>query len=177
MSKELKSFMSSKKFLWTFLTGACVFLIVVLIVNAIRGMDVSYVGFVIFIVGALLSLIPQFKSKKFYAELTQNSQLPEIEEDFKNAACVRNDTLRLGKKWIFIKGQENILAYNEIQQIYQYVHKTNLVEDERKLIYVNASGKKKTLCKLEVRGKSNDELVSIINYILSKNPNIKIGYH
>lgn len=176
MNKEMKDFMSSRKFWWIILTAVLVLMALLIIVNAIRGLDVSYIALAVFLLGALLSLIPQLKSKRFYNDLQNNPQLPLIQEDFRNAVPVRNGTLRLGRTWIFIKNKETLLTYAELSQIYQYIHKTNFVEDERKLIYVDKSGKKKTLCKLDVRGKSNDEMAKIVNFILAKNPYIKIGY-
>ena len=42
--------------------------------------------------------------------------------------------------------------------------------------YVDAKGKTRKMCKLDLRGKSDIELTTIIALLLKKNPDIKVGY-
>ena len=78
--------------------------------------------------------------------------------------------------WIFIKGSGKLLEYSEIVQIYQYIHKTNFIEDERALKYRDSKGKERRLCRLELGDKSKDEMLQMIDIICRKNPTVKIGY-
>lgn len=176
MHKELKKYLSAYKFWWTVLTVFIALLIVVFIVCAIAGNDVEYAGLVVFVVALGLSLIPQYKSKKFYEKLEQDSQYWRIVEDFEKSLPMRKKTVRFGEQWIFRKGKEGFLKYEDITQVYQYIHKQNFVENERKLKYVDKAGKERTLCNLELRGKSDEEVKQMILLILNKNPDVKIGY-
>lgn len=176
MRMDLKKYMSANKFWWKVLTGLFELALVVFIISAIAGNDVKPVGLVVFLVGLGLSLIPQYKSKRFYAELEASGKLPQIEADLKGAVAMRRNTVRFGNYWIFTKGKERLLRYQDIAQIFQYVHRTNFVENERLLKYVDKKGKQGVLCKLELRGRSDDEVLKMISMILSKNPGVKVGY-
>ena len=176
MNKQLKKYMSANKFWWTVLTVVMIALCVVFVISAIAGNDVKYYGLVVFLVILGLSLIPQYKSKKFYEKLEKHGDLPQVVADFEGAVAMRKNTVRFGEHWVFMKGKEKLLAYEDIRQVYQYIHKSNFIENERALKYVNSKGKAKVLCKLELRGKSDEELAKMVAIILSKNPELKVGY-
>lgn len=176
MNKELKKFMSAYKFGWKILTFVMIALIIAFVVSAIAGNKVNYVGLLIFVLILLLSLIPQYCSKKFHENLANDILINRIETDFQNAIPMRKDHVRFGDEWVFIKGKELLLKYEDIHQVYQYIHRTNFIENERALKYVNSKGKHRVLCKLALRGKSDEELKQMISIIYSKNPNVKIGY-
>ena len=78
---------------------------------------------------------------------------------------------------MFGKGMGTIIKYKDISNIYQYVHKTNLVEDKREIRVEKVSGEEIKLCKIYLNGKSDDELIILMNYILEKNPNVQIVYN
>ena len=109
--------------------------------------------------------------------LEKNETLSEVFGEFKNSQSILNDALRLGPEYMFGKGMGTIIKYKDISNIYQYVHKTNLVEDKREIRVEKVSGEEIKLCKIYLNGKSDDELIILMNYILEKNPNVQIGYN
>ncbi|MBQ9762487.1 MAG: hypothetical protein IJV82_05345 [Oscillospiraceae bacterium] len=175
MKPEFKKYLSGHRFWWRVLTVFMAVLCVVFVICAIAGRDVQYTGLVCFagILGA--SLIPQFLFAKYLKKLESDSRFPQIQEDFARSFPMFNDTLRFGNTWIFRKGKK-ILTYADIRQVYQHIQKTNFIESERRLVYVNRNGKIDTLCNLQLRGKSDEELMKAIALIHSKNPGVKIGY-
>ncbi len=176
MNEKMKKFMSAYKFWWLVLTIFMAALSVIFVISAMAGNDVEYVGLIVLLVILGLSLLPWYKSKKFYADIETSGSLPKIEADFDGAVPVLKNKVRLGNSWIFVKGKERLLGYEDITQVYQYIHRTNFIENERALKYVDKKGKHRVLCKLELRGKSDEEVHKIVLFILSKNPNVKIGY-
>lgn len=106
-----------------------------------------------------------------------DEKLPEVLEEFENSQSVLNNALSVGTEYMFGKGMGTIIKYKDISNIYQYVHKTNLVEDKREIRVVKVNGEEIKLCKLSLKGKSDNELKALMIFILEKNPKIKIGYN
>lgn len=150
------------------------------VISFINGNNINYVGVVILfaVLLALLfaTLIPTWQHKKFLEKLKTDGIEGEVEADFAAAESALNGKLRLGAKYIYRKNRYKLVTYDEIAQVYQYIHKTNFAEDKRELRYKNTDGKTRTLCKLELRGKSDDDVKNILSAILKKNPTVKIGY-
>lgn len=118
-----------------------------------------------------------FQERKSLAAIIKNSDNQELlVNDFEQSQEVLNGQLRLGMKYIFGKHSNRLLKYEDISQAYIYVHKTNGIENERKLRVIDSHQQTIDLCKLKARGKNMDELESVINYLLTRNPEIKIGY-
>ncbi len=110
-------------------------------------------------------------------EFEKQGTLHVILHDFETAGTAFKDSLRLGQNYLFGKETGNIFTYNDIVQMYQYIHKTNLIEDTRILKVKTSAGKTLDLCKLPLRGKGDDELSQVFAYVKGKNENIYIGYH
>ena len=177
MSKDFKKYMTMYGPLWFSITLVVSILLVASIIFMIIYNDIgNFIPQLIMFVIALISLIPLVRSKRFFDRIEQDLCLPNIETEFINAISMRKDSVRFGENYIFIKHSGKLLKYSEITQVYQYIHKTNFVEDERALKYVNVKGKHCKMCKLELREKSNEELQEMLCIIMSKNPYIKIGY-
>ena len=176
MSKEFKKYATSYGVGWITLTVLMSIMIVVFFISWAMGNDVKFGGLVVFIVLLLCSLIPLLVSSRFFKKLETDASVEQIEADFQKAVPMRKDTIRFGEKWIYLKRKSKLLSYGDITRVYQYIHRTNGFEDERALKYVNTAGKHRRLCKLELRNKSEQELVQIITLILSKNPDVKVGY-
>ena len=168
MNKRLKKYLSYKNYK----------AIVVASPAAVVGVFcMMHEGYIMGIISLLLSgfiFMLLFRTSKFVKELESDTNLPQITVDFERAYPMRNDTVRFGNTWIFPKGQEKVVAYSEISEVY-----LNIVADSRELfrtlMYVDTEGKKSVLCGLELNGKSNAEMDTIMNLIRSKNPMVK-GY-
>ena len=176
MNAEFKKYMTAYRIGWKILTGVMLGLFVLGIVQLIRGAIDDAVGLCVAIVGFTVSMIPLIYSKLFFDKIQKGQAVQYLMEDFQTAIPMRKNSIRLGNKWIFQRGKCKYVNYMEIRQVYQYIKKVNFVENERSLMWLDSKGTARTLCPLEIGGKSDDEMRQIILMILAKNPNIKIGY-
>ncbi len=176
MQPAFKKYMNSYRVPWKILTVIMAALTVVFIVSAIAGNDVKWVGLPVFVGIMLLSMIPLWRSSRFFKSLEEQGIAAAVEADFAKAQPMRKGRILFGNNWIYKKGTARVITYSEIVQVYQFVQKTNFIESERMLKYVDTKGKTRTLCDLELRGRSDEELKQIIGMIYIKNPGIKVGY-
>ena len=125
----------------------------------------------------VLSLRSLLDYPQYIQALEQNGQMQWILQDYSQAQRMLNNDLRFGRYYLYAKGQGNVIAYNDIVRVYQYIHRTNFVEDRRELKYVNKNGAELTLCKLKLRGKSDADLRMVIGMLYQRNPALQVGYH
>ena len=176
MEYTIKKYMDGYRWGYWILTAICAGLFVLLLGFLLFSEGAKPIGLFIFGVLTVLTLIPQWKSKKFYKELEVKTSLLQLQNDFDKSIPFCDGKLRLGDQWIFCKGQQQVVAYGEIARVFEYVHKSNFVENERRLMYRSSKGKDISLCKLALRGKSDAEVTRVLSLLLQKNPNIQIGY-
>lgn len=150
---------------------------VIEIANGEFEFELAYLILLLFPLAVVFLIWGGLDEKKHLDEICNNPNTQGwIVNDFEKSQEVLNGKLRLGMVYIFGKHSNTILRYEDLRQAYIYVHKTNGVEDERKLRVVDIHEKTIDLCKLKARGKNMEELESVIKYFLYRNPNIKIGY-
>lgn len=132
---------------------------------------------VVFVIVTAICIFVQWKVIKKVNEIEQRGELPLVLHDFEVAGTAFKDSLKLGQMYMFGKENGGIFAYNDVIQIYQYIHKTNGLEDSRMIKVKTSDGKIHYLCRLPLRGKGDDELRQVFAYIKSKNEKIYLGYH
>ncbi len=176
MSKEFKKYMTRYHIGWMILSAL------------LGGLLLTFVGFLIFSEGAklrgllvfggllLLSLIPLWRSKRFFEQLAEDAMAYRIQEDFEKAESMNKDRVRFGEKWIFPKHKSKIVAYEDLKQVFVFVHIVNWVEKSRSLEYIDEKGKEQTLCALELKQKSSAEVQRMLRKIKSHNPKVKFEY-
>lgn len=108
--------------------------------------------------------------------LQASGELSAVLEDFSASKQMVQDKIRIGNKYLFGKGQGQVVRYRDIQQLYQYVFKQNGAEGSRQLRYIGTDGKMHTLCELLPGDKSKDDVVQIMTIVKSKNPAVQLGY-
>lgn len=142
------------------------------LVPVLMGLFVAVMGGVVIwsAISGMRELNNQFR------ELESSGQLDRIVEEFNRAEVLVKDKIRLGQNYIFGKGSNRLMRYEEIQQVYQYVKKRNFVETVRTLKCVDRQGKTRDLCQLQLKGKSDEEVKRIVAAIWQRNPGVKIGY-
>lgn len=183
--KELKKFIrpSSGIFVMGGILSAIALLILISSISYDEDdkMYMVVLGAVMLLIGAILifsGIHSLNKVTKKLAEIDSNGGTQFLINDFKSGGKAFKDALILGQTFLIGKHTGTIITYNDILQIYQYVHKTNFVEDTRILKVVLAQNRKTVdLCPLPLRGKADNEAAQVINYILSRNPNVKVGYN
>lgn len=116
---------------------------------------------------------------KTFRDLTECGLMNLIVNDFNTAKITSADKGRLGNNYVFIKKDSTFFTYDKIVQVFEYVHRTNFVVDERAVTirYIDKDEKIKEV-KIPVGKpiKNKDEPKEIMLFILAKNPNIKVGY-
>ena len=125
----------------------------------------------------ILALCSMLDYPRYFQSLESNGQMKWLLQDYAHATPCLNGNLRFGYSCLYAKGQGKLIPYTDIVRVYQYIHKTNFVEDRRELKYINREGKELSLCKLKVRGKSDADVRMIIGMLYQKNPGIQVGYH
>lgn len=113
--------------------------------------------------------------KRIIRRLEEEGELSNVIMDFQEGEKLFGDAVRVGNKYIIGKGTKDIVAYKDIKQIYQYIHKTNYFEDYRSLRVCTDDGTK-DICQLPRNGAGEQTVRQLIMYICTKNPNIKVGY-
>jgi len=113
--------------------------------------------------------------KRIIRRLEEEGELSNVIMDFQKGEKLFGDAVRVGNKYIIGKGTKDIVAYKDIKQIYQYIHKTNYFEDYRSLRVCTDDGTK-DICQLPRNGAGEQTVRQLIMYICAKNPNIKVGY-
>ena len=177
MSKEFKDYISSTgNIIWIVLAALTLFASIKMFISSSDGDSSAAMPAMVFLILGVVLMIAPVKSYLDLKKLQDDVNIRLIDEDFHRAQPYRDDLVRFGDRWIFTKRSNRVVGYNEIVQIYQYVHSTNGVEDHRMIQYKDVRGKTGTLCKLKLRGASDGEMKNIVAFIYSKNPNIKIGY-
>lgn len=134
------------------------------------------VGIILFII---LFIYIQYKAstlKKLIDDIEARGELLILLNDFETSGRAFNDSLRVGRSYLIGKGKGTIICYHDIVRIYQYIHKTNSVEDSRALRVQTVENKTIDLCKLPLRGAADDEVMHFFSYIKNMNNNIKLGY-
>ena len=129
------------------------------------------IGFVI------ASIMEKSRYDKRLNEMKKSGELSVLMSDFRGGSKAFKDRLILGENYLIGRDTGVFLRYDKIAQIYQTIHRTNFIEDGRTITVVTTEGKYKDLCNLQIWGKSNDELDQVFEYIVSRNPSVKVGYN
>lgn len=177
--KEFKSYMSINRVAMLFFSILIPAVYAVILIAEFDDMDtttllLSLICVIMFEAAPLLILI---SSIRFFKKLEKDSSFASLVEEFHRAVPMQNDQARFGETHIFTKKSLSIVKYSDITRVYQYIHKTNFVEDQRALKCTDVNKKEIVLCKLKLKDKSDAELQKMVAFILQKNPKIKIGYH
>lgn len=113
--------------------------------------------------------------KRIIRKFEEKGELGKVLIDFNKGEKLFGDTVSIGNEYIIGKGTNCIVAYDDIEQIYQYIHKTNNYEDFRTLRVCTSSGTE-DVCQLPKNGVEEQTVLKLIAYICYKNPDIKVGY-
>ncbi len=136
---------------------------------------VFFTLFALFILELSITELKRFK--KLLTDIVENGGLPFLLNDFQNGGKAFKDKLILGQNFLIGKNTGVVIAYSDIGRIYQQIRKTNGVEDSRTLKVLHLkTNRYYDLCKVPRRGKAEDEVQQVVEYIVSMNPNIRVGY-
>ena len=179
--KDLKRYLSPKwtAYLGTILIG--LLLLLMLLGPGLRGEDLPVGGLVLLaIIGLLFSVKPLFTLSQIGRIIQREKDVNRLDRmlnDYQNSLPLCGDKVKTGQEYIFGKNVGSIVRYDEITKVYQYIHKTNFAEDKRQLKADIRGGGTKVVCNLKLKGKDDEELKKLLAVILSKNPEVKVGYH
>ena len=89
-------------------------------------------------------------------------QLDALCEDFEGAQPIADGYARLGERWFFGKGGQNVVPYEDIRQVKLHERYAGLQRNQRELRYVDARGKEHPLCGLPLFGKKGEAIAQEI---------------
>lgn len=105
-------------------------------------------------------------------EAESSGEMQTVLADFSRSRSMVHNNIRLGEKYIFGKGKGYPVSYSEINKVYQSIIRRGFFESERRLNVVVNGGGTRTLCNLKLRGKSDKDMLEIVDYIRQQNPNV-----
>ena len=119
-----------------------------------------------------------YKSVKFRIQLRNwesTGEMYHIIRDFERARPMYDGRIMMGTKYAFGKNCSVAIAYADIERVYEYVHSTNVIRDQRILRVRMINRHTHDLCHLKVYRKKPEEEMAIIQTILEHNPSVKVG--
>lgn len=136
--------------------------------------------------GTIMLIKGLYEEKKYNRRLVNGPESDAIVKDFDTSVSFFNDTLRLGKKYVFGRGCGRTIRYSEIAEVYQTIrtyHKGRHKGKERNRtltceLIKDAESKGQneyTIGKLKHLGESCDELASVFAMMTSANSQISIS--
>ena len=141
----------------------------------VLAMLAGLVGF-FSLLSSLSGIVSRYAIYKQIKILRKSNELSTVLFSFQSAQPMYNDNIRLSNEFIFGKGLSFIVPYHDIERIYIYEHSTEFIKDQRylkaKLIY----GQHIELCTLKLYKNTKEDETAVINAILKRSPNIKVGY-
>lgn len=138
------------------------------------GMVIVLIFFNAFLL-SIHGIIKRIKLRKQLRELEQTGEMVKVLNDYEHARSMYDGKLRLGNFYAFGKGCNALVKYADIDRVFEYVHYTNSIRDQRMLKVRMKGGKEFELCHLKVFKKRFDEEAQIIRIILERNPEVQIG--
>ena len=174
--KEFTEFLKPRGVFTKIILGGIMLLFAFLMIQPNITIGVFLMFLIIGILLILFAVRSLMNHNQYIQSLEKSGQLHRVLQDFAQAGCLVDGKLRFGQYCLYAKGHGKLLPYSDIARVYQYVHKTNGVEDMRELKYVNREGKERSLCRLKIRGKSDADVHMAVTMLYRKNPNIQIGY-
>lgn len=112
---------------------------------------------------------------KKLAAVDASSESLILMNDFQNAGRAFNGRVIMGDRFIIPKDGGYIYSYDEIERIWQVTQSTNGIEMFRNFYIVDKNGKKRLFFAISRQYYNREEYQSVIGFMLSKNPNIKLS--
>ena len=126
---------------------------------------------VILAIGALLKL---WETNSILADAEENGTLDAIYDTYQNGLSLLGGTVRIGQEYIL--GQNCLVAtkISDIEQVYEYIRRTNGAVSHHQLILCLTDGEKRVLCNLE-RHHDKQSVISVFAAIKLRKPDVKLG--
>ncbi|MBQ7522893.1 MAG: hypothetical protein IJU14_08480 [Clostridia bacterium] len=97
--------------------------------------------------------------------------------DFQQGNKAFNGKLILGSTFVMGKHSGIIREYAEIVRIYQFIPSNNYIGKEPRFLKIETATERDiTLCAIDGKGKSDKELATVIDFVLSKNDKVQVGF-
>ena len=132
-------------------------------------------GIAVLIAGAWLAVRRDYN--RFMREHAEKGDLDGIIEDFSKGEKWFQGKVCTGENQMYLRASsENVLAYTDVLNLHEYVHRTNGAEDRRSLRAVISGRKTVDICSLALRGRANEEMLRFFALMMTKNPKMTLGY-
>lgn len=184
LKKEIIKFSSS--LLWQMIAGiifiaAGLLMLIPIIITPLPERVVKIdleLDITLFVLGAILiirSVLIKSRIRKTVEKIESMGGESTLRNDFYNGERLYNGQLILGSRFIIGKRNGDIVEYEDIKNVYQYVRKRNLIEVYRILKIIKENGKTVSLCSIPTMGMGDKDTNRAFEIMLTKNSRIKIG--
>lgn len=115
--------------------------------------------------------------KKFLKIASSTGELQRILNDFATSRSMADDRIRLGAEYIYGKKMGRPIQYTELRKVYPFI--VTGTSCARYLKGITADGQEHNLCEFIVKTSQKDphpDESYIYQYIVTKNPNVYLGY-
>ena len=127
------------------------------------------------VIFAAKPLLQLWEMNSFWTDAGKDGSLAAVQEDYENGMKPMNGKVRIGQTYVMGKGCVVPTKLDAIEQVYEYVRKTNGAESKHQLLVRLKDGEKRILCEM-VPGKRDPEgVLSVFAAIKQKQPDVKIG--
>ncbi len=138
------------------------------------GTVVALIFFIAFL-SSVIGIINRIKFRKQLRELKMTGEIEKVLNDYEHARSMYDGKLKMGNLYAFGKRSNAIIRYADIERVFEYVHYTNAIRDQRMLKVRMKDGKEFELCHLKVFKKRFNEENEIIRVILERNQEVQVG--
>lgn len=113
--------------------------------------------------------------QKKLEQIDRDSLSLVLANDFCNAGRAFKNSVIMGDRFIIPKQSGYILSYDDIARIWQVTQSMYGTELHHIIYIIDKNGRKRQFFYVPSKQYNSAEYQSVIGYILSKNPNIKLG--
>ncbi len=118
-----------------------------------------------------------FYRKKLQCIKKGEKKQSQLLYDFQQGNRAFNGRLILGSTFLMGKHSGIIRDYAEIVRIYQFIPTNNYIGKEPRFLKIETATEQDiTLCAIDGKGKSDRELSRVIDFVLSKNDKVQVGF-
>lgn len=143
--------------------------------DVISILEVSIVLLFCIFVCTLKGIIKSVKFSNQLHKWKKTGQMSDILRDFECASPMHDGRVMMGRECAFGKNCSAAIAYADIDRVYEYVHSTNSIRDQRMIRVKMINGEQCDLCYLRVFKRETEEEMAIIQTILERNPSVEVG--
>ena len=176
LKKELRKYLFFSPGDYTFYIFCFVLTVALLVIGISGGGGRFAMGLILAVLFNLPMILDYSRFKSTMEKYEKSNKMDLVLLDFRVGKFLCNDALCMGENVMIGRYTGNVFTYDEIDKVYQKITKTNGAVSKNELRVQLKDNSVKTLARLKAKHENVDEMHLAIQIMLSKNPNIQVGY-